>query len=207
MTRSTASRIRQFGFEAARQRFELSALALSLLRPEKAWVVLGTSLLTLSAWGIERRRGAGAGAPSRRIVLSASAVIVACVVGGLGLNRLATEDAGAWPVRTTIPEPRPGSENRKPPTPGEGTSRTMSPHSDWWARSAAIAVIAAAFYPKPVIVRLSDFKSDEYANLVGGERYEPNEDNPMLWFRGASRYISPDFHQAFSLECQALKHV
>ena len=70
-----------------------------------------------------------------------------------------------------------------------------------------VAVIAAAFYPKPVIVRLSDFKSDEYANLVGGEHYEPREDNPMLGFRGASRYVSDDFRQAFTLECQALKRV
>lgn len=70
-----------------------------------------------------------------------------------------------------------------------------------------VAVIAAAFHPKPVIVRLSDFKSDEYANLVGGDLYEPTEDNPMLGFRGASRYISDSFRKAFSLECEALKRV
>jgi pyruvate,water dikinase len=70
-----------------------------------------------------------------------------------------------------------------------------------------IATIAAAFYPKPVIVRLSDFKSNEYANLVGGELYEPHEENPMLGFRGASRYVSPSFAQCFSLECKAVKRV
>ena len=64
-----------------------------------------------------------------------------------------------------------------------------------------IATIAAAFYPKPVIVRLSDFKSNEYANLVGGNIYEPHEENPMLGFRGASRYVSPSFSDCFALEC------
>jgi pyruvate, water dikinase len=70
-----------------------------------------------------------------------------------------------------------------------------------------IATIAAAFYPKPVIVRLSDFKSNEYANLIGGALYEPEEENPMLGFRGASRYVSPDFSDCFALECQAVKAV
>lgn len=73
--------------------------------------------------------------------------------------------------------------------------------------SEGIATIAAAFAPKPVIVRLSDFKSNEYANLVGGVHYEPKEENPMLGFRGASRYISKDFRDCFRLECQALKKV
>ena len=70
-----------------------------------------------------------------------------------------------------------------------------------------VATIAAAFYPKQVIVRLSDFKSDEYANLVGGEIYEPREANPMLGFRGASRYLSDEFRPCFELECKALKFV
>ncbi len=70
-----------------------------------------------------------------------------------------------------------------------------------------IATIAAAFWPKPVIVRMSDFKSNEYRNLLGGEAYEPQEENPMLGFRGASRYISPDFEECFELECFALKKV
>ena len=70
-----------------------------------------------------------------------------------------------------------------------------------------IATIAAAFYPKTVIVRLSDFKSNEYRKLVGGARYEPEEENPMLGFRGASRYISEDFAECFKMECEALKRV
>ncbi|MCL4748196.1 MAG: phosphoenolpyruvate synthase, partial [Burkholderiaceae bacterium] len=70
-----------------------------------------------------------------------------------------------------------------------------------------VATIAAAFWPKPVIVRLSDFKSNEYRKLIGGARYEPLEENPMLGFRGASRYISPDFRECFELECQAMKRV
>ncbi len=70
-----------------------------------------------------------------------------------------------------------------------------------------VATIAAAFYPKSVIVRLSDFKSNEYKKLIGGSRYEPDEENPMLGFRGASRYVSADFGEAFALECAALKRV
>jgi pyruvate,water dikinase len=70
-----------------------------------------------------------------------------------------------------------------------------------------VATIAAAFYPKSVIVRLSDFKSNEYRKLVGGSRYEPEEENPMLGFRGASRYISDEFEECFRMECEALKKV
>lgn len=66
--------------------------------------------------------------------------------------------------------------------------------------------IAAAFYPNPVIVRLSDFKSNEYRNLIGGELYEPNEENPMIGWRGASRYYSPDYEKGFELECEAIKY-
>ena len=70
-----------------------------------------------------------------------------------------------------------------------------------------VASIAAAFWPKPVIVRLSDFKSNEYRKLIGGSRYEPEEENPMLGFRGAARYISADFGEAFAMECEALRRV
>ena len=70
-----------------------------------------------------------------------------------------------------------------------------------------IATIAAAFQPNPVIVRMSDFKSNEYANLVGGPRYEPHEENPMIGFRGASRYVSQSFRECFELECEAIKRV
>jgi len=70
-----------------------------------------------------------------------------------------------------------------------------------------VATIAAAFWPKPVIVRLSDFKSNEYKKLIGGSRYEPEEENPMLGFRGASRYVSEEFHEAFAMECEAFRRV
>jgi pyruvate,water dikinase len=70
-----------------------------------------------------------------------------------------------------------------------------------------IATITAAFAPNPVIVRLSDFKSNEYANLIGGKRYEPTEENPMIGFRGASRYVDPTFKDCFALECRAMKKV
>jgi pyruvate,water dikinase len=70
-----------------------------------------------------------------------------------------------------------------------------------------VATIAAAFYPKPVIVRTSDFKSNEYKKLVGGEIYEPDEENPMIGFRGAARYMAEDFKECFAMECQAMKRV
>jgi pyruvate,water dikinase len=70
-----------------------------------------------------------------------------------------------------------------------------------------IATIAASVYPKPVIVRLSDFKSNEYAGLIGGSRYEPHEENPMIGYRGASRYVDPGFAESFALECKAVKKV
>ncbi len=70
-----------------------------------------------------------------------------------------------------------------------------------------VATIAAAFWPKPVIVRMSDFKSNEYRKLIGGSRYEPEEENPMLGFRGAARYICEDFGEAFEMECEALRRV
>jgi pyruvate,water dikinase len=70
-----------------------------------------------------------------------------------------------------------------------------------------ISTLAAAFSPHPVIVRLSDFKSNEYANLIAGDRYEPHEENPMLGFRGASRYLDENFRNCFELECRALRKV
>ncbi|AXG15083.1 phosphoenolpyruvate synthase [Intrasporangium calvum] len=73
--------------------------------------------------------------------------------------------------------------------------------------SEGVAMLAAAFAPEPVIVRMSDFKSNEYANLVGGERYEPHEENPMIGYRGASRYLSADFAECFAMEAEALKFV
>jgi pyruvate,water dikinase len=73
--------------------------------------------------------------------------------------------------------------------------------------SQAVATVAAAFYPKDVIVRMSDFKSNEYANLIGGKQFEPEEENPMIGFRGASRYYSPLYKDGFKLECEAMKIV
>ena len=73
--------------------------------------------------------------------------------------------------------------------------------------SEAVATIAAAFYPRPVVVRMSDFKSNEYAALIGGTDFEPKEENPMLGFRGASRYAHPKYAEAFELECAAMKRV
>ncbi len=70
-----------------------------------------------------------------------------------------------------------------------------------------VSILAAAFAPEPVIVRMSDFKSNEYANLVGGELYEPHEENPMIGYRGASRYLSEDFAECFAMECEALRYV
>ena len=85
--------------------------------------------------------------------------------------------------------------------------RRARPSSTSSKIAEGVATIAAAFWPKKVIVRLSDFKSNEYSNLIGGERYEPHEENPMLGFRGASRYIAPEFHDCFALECEAMKRV
>ncbi|HEX8970030.1 phosphoenolpyruvate synthase [Oryzihumus sp.] len=73
--------------------------------------------------------------------------------------------------------------------------------------SEGIAMLAAAFAPEPVIVRMSDFKSNEYAGLLGGQRYEPHEENPMIGYRGASRYLSADFADCFAMECEALRYV
>jgi len=90
----------------------------------------------------------------------------------------------------------------------ERTAGYASPVDFYVDRLAeGIATITAAFAPNPVIVRLSDFKSNEYANLIGGKRYEPHEENPMIGFRGASRYVDPSFADAFALECRAMKKV
>ena len=102
-------------------------------------------------------------------------------------------------------------EKLTPELQGEITRRSAgyaSPREFYVERLAeGIGTIAAAFYPKPVIVRMSDFKSNEYAMLLGGAEYEPQEDNPMLGFRGASRYHSPRFSACFAMECDAVKRV
>lgn len=81
--------------------------------------------------------------------------------------------------------------------------------ADFFVRKLAegIGSIGAAFYPRPIIVRLGDFKSNEYCRLIGGQNFEPNEENPMIGLRGASRYLHPDFRESFELECRALSHV
>ncbi|AIL32681.1 phosphoenolpyruvate synthase [Basilea psittacipulmonis] len=91
----------------------------------------------------------------------------------------------------------------------ESAARGYASPRDYFVKKLAegVATIAAAFYPKPVIVRLSDFKSNEYRKLVGGSRYEPIEENPMLGFRGASRYLAEDFAECFRMECEAMKFV
>lgn len=90
----------------------------------------------------------------------------------------------------------------------ERVTAFVSPREYFVRRVAeGVATIAASFAPEPVIVRLSDFKTNEYANLIGGERYEPREENPMLGYRGASRYISEEFRECFDMECEALRMV
>jgi pyruvate, water dikinase len=90
----------------------------------------------------------------------------------------------------------------------EAVAAYASPRDFFVTRVAeGVATLAAAFAPHPVIVRMSDFKSNEYANLVGGELYEPHEENPMIGYRGASRYLSADFADCFAMECEALKYV
>ncbi len=90
----------------------------------------------------------------------------------------------------------------------EAVAPYASPRDYFVQRVAeGVATIAAAFAPKPVIVRMSDFKSNEYANLVGGDQFEPHEENPMIGYRGASRYLSEDFRDCFAMECEALRYV
>jgi pyruvate, water dikinase len=101
---------------------------------------------------------------------------------------------------------------QQPPEVRKQIERMIAPYGDpveYFVKRLAegVATIAAAFAPEPVIVRLSDFKSNEYANLIGGKKYEPHEENPMLGFRGASRYIAESFRPCFDLECRALKFV
>jgi pyruvate, water dikinase len=90
----------------------------------------------------------------------------------------------------------------------ETTAAYQTPRDFFVGRVAeGVATLAAAFAPHPVIVRMSDFKSNEYASLLGGDRYEPHEENPMIGFRGAARYLSPEFTDCFALECEALRYV
>jgi len=128
---------------------------------------------------------------------------------GVGLSRLEfiiSESVKAHPMALLYPE-RVGDQKTREII-GRLTQQYAS-GKDYFVEklSEGIAMIAAGFYPKPVIVRMSDFKTNEYANLIGGDCFEPKEENPMLGFRGASRYIHPDYRQGFALECADLKRV
>lgn len=128
--------------------------------------------------------------------------------GGVGLARLEfiiNNNIGVHP-KAVLDYPNVDDELKRAV---EGLSQGYAnPRAFFEGRLAeGIATIAAAFWPKPVIVRMSDFKSNEYKKLIGGSRYEPDEENPMLGFRGAARYIAESFSECFRMECVALKHV
>ena len=127
---------------------------------------------------------------------------------GIGLARLEfiiNREIGIHPLALLNPEEQPDDVQKVIEERSWGFD---SPRSFFVETLASgIATLGAAFAPNPVIVRMSDFKSNEYANLTGGPRYEPHEENPMIGFRGASRYISESFSPAFDMECEALKKV
>ncbi|PWH07624.1 phosphoenolpyruvate synthase [Brachybacterium endophyticum] len=127
---------------------------------------------------------------------------------GVGLARMEfviNRQIGIHPLALLHPEDQSGQVREEI---ARRTSADDSPR-EFFVRALAegVATIAAAFSPRPVIVRLSDFKSNEYAGLVGGAAHEPDEENPMIGFRGASRYLDEDFAEAFALECEALRRV
>jgi pyruvate,water dikinase len=128
---------------------------------------------------------------------------------GVGLARMEfiiSEHIGVHPMALVQPEKVTSPEARAAIS--ERVRNYPSP-ADYFIEklSEGIGVIAAAFYPRPVIVRLSDFKTNEYARLIGGEGFEPKEENPMLGFRGAARYAHPAYAPGFALECAALRRV
>lgn len=128
---------------------------------------------------------------------------------GVGLARMEfiiSNHIGIHPMALACPERVTSATDRE--RIARSTARHASPSAFFIERlSEGIGTIAAAFYPKPVIVRLSDFKTNEYAKLVGGADFEPKEENPMLGFRGAARYAHPAYAQGFALECAALRRV
>ncbi|WP_411832020.1 phosphoenolpyruvate synthase [Pseudoxanthomonas mexicana] len=127
---------------------------------------------------------------------------------GIGLARLEmiiASHIGVHPLALLEYDRQDAETRRKIDAKTAGYADPVSFYVDRLAEG--IATITASVAPHPVIVRLSDFKSNEYANLVGGSRYEPHEENPMIGFRGASRYVDPSFEPAFALECQAVKRV
>ena len=128
---------------------------------------------------------------------------------GVGLARMEfiiSEHIGIHPMALVDPEKVTSAGRAKAI---EQLVRNYATPSDYFIEklSEGVGTIAAAFYPKPVIVRLSDFKTNEYAKLVGGEGFEPKEENPMLGFRGAARYAHPAYAAGFALECAALRRV
>ena len=130
---------------------------------------------------------------------------------GVGLARLefiVNRQIGVHPRALLELEQLEGADPRLAAAVREKIAAYESPRQYFVQRVAeGVATIAAAFAPEPVIVRMSDFKSNEYANLLGGEQYEPQEENPMIGYRGASRYLSPDFADCFAMECEALRFV
>ena len=128
---------------------------------------------------------------------------------GVGLARMEfiiNESIKAHPIALLHPERVTDPEVRAQI---EALTRHYASGTDFFVEklSEGVGTIAAAFYPKPVVVRMSDFKSNEYASLIGGRDFEPVEDNPMLGFRGASRYAHPAYEEGFALECKAMKRV
>jgi pyruvate,water dikinase len=127
---------------------------------------------------------------------------------GVGLARMEfiiSEHIGVHPMALVHPEKLTGTERARIAS----LSRNVSSPREFFVRTLAegVGTIAAAFWPKPVIIRLSDFKTNEYAQLLGGAAFEPKEANPMLGFRGASRYAHPAYAEGFALECEALRRV
>jgi pyruvate,water dikinase len=128
--------------------------------------------------------------------------------GGVGLARMEfiiSEHIGVHPMALVHPEKLTGQERARIAS----LSRNVGSPREFFVRTLAegVGTIAAAFWPRPVIVRLSDFKTNEYAQLLGGAVFEPKEANPMLGFRGASRYAHPAYAEGFALECEALRRV
>ena len=128
---------------------------------------------------------------------------------GVGLARMefiVSEHIGVHPMALVNPEKVASTQAHKTI---RRLVRNYARPTDYFIEklSEGVGVIAAAFYPKPVIVRLSDFKTNEYASLIGGDGFEPKEENPMLGFRGAARYAHPAYAAGFALECAALCRV
>ena len=127
---------------------------------------------------------------------------------GVGLARMEfiiSEHIGVHPMALVHPEKITAAERSRI----EALARNVASPHEFFVRTLAegVGTIAAAFYPRPVIIRLSDFKTNEYAQLLGGAPFEPKEANPMLGFRGASRYAHPAYAEGFALECEALRRV